>query len=273
MAHQSWPRRVQGEGAVQPFYEQSVSLFVMEPLSWTGPGAGRIITHVMDEELEVYRLLAYLQRVDAHYRDHKLYPVLEELGLRIGQLRTLQERASELEARLGGELVGLDLARMELLRRKPAGPAEWAQVQRSVERALAALVEAHGRGHELRQELGGHVHMAPVGVVPLDVREGWLLLRQRNEALAYAYVLPLVREVPPPDRYRYVRTRYFATWTLSLSTTYEHIKAELARVGPMPNPATFVFESDITLPRIETFLPLAKRITYEVVSAAAGTGA
>jgi len=65
-----------------------------------------------------------------------------------------------------------------------------------------------------------------------------------------------------------VRTRYFDTWTLSLTRTYGHIKAELARCGPLPNPALFAFEADITLPRIETFLPLAKRITYEMVSAA-----
>jgi hypothetical protein len=91
--------------------------------------------------------------------------------------------------------------------------------------------------------------------------------------MVYAYALPLVREVPPPDRYRFVRTRYVATWTFGLATTYEHIKAELVRSGPLPNPATFAFESDITLPRIETFLPLVKRITYEVVFSAPDRGA
>lgn len=241
----------------------------MEPLGWTGPAADRIIAPALDDELEEYRLLAYMQRVDSHYREHRLYPLLDDLDRRIVQLRDLQERAGGLKAYLWGELAGLDLARMELVRRAPAETAAWDQVERSIERTLPPLLAARGRGQELRGELEGRIHMAPVGVVPLEVREGWLLLRHGREALAYAYTLPLVREVPPPDQYRFVRTRYFATWTLGLSTTYGHIKAELARTGPMPNPATFAFESDITLPRIETFLPLAKRITYELVSAAA----
>lgn len=240
----------------------------MEPLSWTGPAADRIIAPTLDEELEEYRLLAYLQRLDLHYREHKLYPMLDELGRRIDQLLDLQERAEQLRSRMVGELAGLDLVRMELVRRPPAETGAWDRVKRSIGRMLPPLLDARERGRELRGELEGHVRMAPVGVVPLDVREGWLLLRQGREALVYAYTLPLVREVPPPDEYRFVRTRYHATWTLSLSTTYEQIKAELVRTGPMPNPATFAFETDITLPRIETFLPLAKRVTYELVSSA-----
>ena len=39
----------------------------MEPLSWSGAPADRILTTALDEELEEYRLLAYLQRVEAQY--------------------------------------------------------------------------------------------------------------------------------------------------------------------------------------------------------------
>ena len=241
----------------------------MEPLSWTGPRDGRIITSTLDEELEEYRLLAYLQRVDSQYREHKLYPWLDELFRRIGQLRGLAKEAGELGARMAPEVIGLDLVRHELVRRPLATDAPWTQVQQALERTLPALITARERGEELREEFHGRIHVEPVGIVPLDAREGWLLLRERNAALIYAYSLPLVREVDPPDSHRHVRTRYFATWTLSLSNTYEHIKTRLARTGPLPNPATFAFETDIGLPRIETFLPLAKRITYELVGGSA----
>jgi hypothetical protein len=32
-----------------------------------------------------------------------------------------------------------------------------------------------------------------------------------------------------------------------------------------PNPAVFAFVSDITLPRVETYMPLAKRWVYELI--------
>lgn len=238
----------------------------MEPLHWTGPPPRTFIATTWDEELEHYRLLAYLQRVDSSYRDHKLYPWLDELVLRVGQLAQLRQRVNQLRDRLSGDVVGLDLAGKRLLRRAPEVPMYWSLVERSIESALPALVEARERGEVLRKELSGHIHVESVGVVPLDLHEGWLLLRQHDRALAYAYVLPIVREPDPPHKHRHLRTHYHATWKLDLGTTYEHIKAELVRSGPLPNPATFAFETDISLPRIETFLPLAKQITYELVS-------
>lgn len=242
----------------------------MEPLSWTGPSDGRIIAATLDEELEEYRLLAYLQRLDNQYRQRKLYPWLDELALRIGQLRALARKAGELGDRLPCEVLGLDWAKQELLRRPLADPGPWAAVEQALGRALPSLVTARERGEELREELNGRIRAEAVGIVPLDAREGWLLLRERDQARIYAYALPLVREVDPPGDHRHVRTRYFATWSLGLSSTYAHIKDRLARTGPLPNPATFAFETDISLPRIETFLPLAKRITYELVRGAAG---
>ncbi len=238
----------------------------MEPLSWSGAPADRILTTAMDEELEQYRLLAYLQRVEAQYREHKLYPWLDELKLRIGQLRHVHDRAIELETHMPGEIIGLDLSRGALLRKPMVDQRSWTLVLRSLERTLPPLLTAMERGRELRDELHARIRSETVGVVPLGAREGWLILRQHNEALVYSYSLPIVQEVQPPDLHRHVRTHYFATWTVGLSCTYEHIKAELVRHGPMPNPATFVFEADISLPRIETFLPLAKRIAYELVS-------
>ena len=253
----------------QPFYEHRVTLATMEPLNWSGPPAERIITAAVDDELAEYRLLAYLQRVDSHYRENKLYPDLDELRMRTAQLRQLANRADELCARMPREMVGLDLVRGEILRQPVAEPGAWDLVRRSLDRALPPLNAAMERGSELREALHGRIRFEPVGVVPLGVREGWLLLRERNMALVYSYVLPIVRELVPGEHHRRVSTKYYSTWCVSLSNTYEHIKAELVRKGPMPNPATFVFESDISLPRIETFLPLAKQMAYELVLGAA----
>lgn len=238
----------------------------MEPLSWSGLPAERILTGTLDAEQEEYRLLAYLQRVDGFYRELKLYPCLDDLEARVARLRELAGRTQELGSGFPGELTGMDLKRQELVR-IPVEQHGLDAVLRLLERALPKLHSAMERGGELREELNRTIRFGPVGVLPLDAREGWLLLRQRNEAMVYAYTLPLVRKPAPAGPHGQVRTHYFATCTVGLGTHYGHIKAELVRTGPFPNPATFVFESDLSLPRIETFLPLAKRIAYELVSA------
>lgn len=236
-------------------------------MNWDAIAPGGLLLATLDEELEHYRLLAYVQRVDALYQERKLFPCLEELGLRIGQLEHLVERMRGYGAVLQGELAGVDLRQGKLVR-KPMPEQAWYGVMRSLGKSLPLLRSALDRGDELRGELNRSIRYGAVGVVPLRVSEGWLLLRQRNQALAYAYSVPAVRNIGPGDPYRQVRTRYHATWTISFSNTYRQIKEELARGGPWPNPAVFAFESDLSLPRIETFLPLAKQIAYELVAGA-----
>jgi hypothetical protein len=254
---------------MQPFYEHHVLPDAMETLSWSGPAWDRIRLTALDEELDEYRLLAYLQRVDAHYREHKLYPYLDELHLRIGQLTELRKRTEALEAGIVGDLTGLDLRRMELLR-KPVDRPQLQEVRLSIGRALRELRRSMEKGSELREELNEGIHYAPIGVLPLGTREGWLLLRQGNKAWAYSYAIPLVHGGTASAGHARMRTHFCTSWTLGIGRSYEQIKAELIRLGPLPNPATFVFESDATLPRIETFMPLAKQLVYEFI---AGTAA
>ena len=235
----------------------------MEPLGWSGPDTTGILAPVLDAELEEYLLLAYMQRVEAQIRDRKLYPWLTEVGKRASQLTELRRRAGELGSSLSGELVGLDLPRAQLLRAGPdLGPMP--EVLASVDRALPELRSALERGNGLREEYRSAISCEPVGLLPIAAQEGWLLLRQGKEAVAYAYEIPRVQAAQVAGAgHVNVRTRYCATFTVGLGYGYWQIKAELVRTGPLPNPAVFVFEASLELPRIETFLPLAKRMAYE----------
>ncbi len=237
----------------------------METLNWSGPVWDCVRSSTLDDELDEYRLMAYLQRIDAHYKERKLYPYLDELRIRVGQLTELRKRAEILEAGMAGEILGLDLRRNEVLR-LPADRSQLMEVHASMDRALRELRRSMDLGGELRDELNHGIRCSPIGILPIGTREGWILLRQGNEAWAYSYALPLVRNVDPELVHGQLRTRYFSTWNLGLGRTYEQIKAELVRIGPFPNPATFVFESDISLPRIETFMPLAKQLVYGFVA-------
>lgn len=235
----------------------------MEPLGWSGPEASGILTPVLDAELEEYRLLAYMQRVEAQFNARKLYPWLEEVRDRTVQLHELRRRTAEMDLLMPGKLIGIDVARSRLLREQPA-TGRLMDVRLSVDRALQELGTALQRGMDLRQEWHAMIRCEPVGLLPIDTQEGWLLLRQGKEALVYAYSLPLVRGKDETVlAHRSIRTKYTCTVSVGLGHGYGRIKADLVRSGPLPNPAVFVFESTIALPRIETFLPLAKQIAYE----------
>jgi hypothetical protein len=239
----------------------------MEALSWSGPGADRIVSMAFDEELDQYRLLAYLQRVDGCYRERKLYPYLDELRIRVAQLMGLRERKAELQAALPREVTGVDLEHHEIKRAGVNEDEVVRAIDSMLERGMSGMQHMLDLGMTLRDELVGRIRFAPVGIMPLSTREGYLFLRQGREASAYLYALPLLRESEAPLQYRSVRTRYVTTFTVGLSCSYEQMKAELVKHSvDLPNPATFVFESDISLPRMETFMPLAKQLIYEVIA-------
>ena len=82
----------------------------------------------------------------------------------------------------------------------------------------------------------------------------------------YSYAVPLVQGAGSC----LCVTHYITTSTIGLARHYEQIKAELVRRSPeLPNPATFAFETDIALPRIETYLPIAKQLVLDHVRKAA----
>ncbi len=223
-----------------------------------------ILAPGLDLELKQYVLLGYLQRVQAQFGQHKLYPHLDELRGHLERLRALRQQRADLASLLDREVIGMDIERAEVIRARHDEHALLRVIDEVQAFAIPELRTLMGEGNDLRQELSAHIHFSPVGLLPLHAREGYLLLRQGREARVYAYHVPLVRYTAVPEPRYPLRTNYLATFPIGLTHTYEQIKSELVRsFRELPNPATFVFETDIALPHIETFMPLAKQLVVE----------
>lgn len=214
----------------------------------------------IDLELKQYVLLGYLRRVKGHFAAKKLYPYLEQVHEHMTELRSLQRSKELWTSRLSGDVVAFDLSSGTLVRERPAETDLMRVIDDVVEFAIPGLERTHQQGLALREELGKHVHTKPVGVLPMHTAEGWLLLRSGGEARIYTYTLALVQETRAEHAHRNIITHFVHTCAVGLSHTYEHIKRDLIRAFPkLPNPATFVAESEVEMPCLETYLPLAKR--------------
>ena len=214
-----------------------------------------------DLELKQYILLGYLQRVQVRFKERKLYPYLSDLYTQTEELLQLQRSKEALARDLHGPLLGFDPNTGKAKHAKPEDTEPLRVVDEVIGFALPKLQRILAAGHDLRQTITQHIHLAPVGVMPLYTAEGWLLLRGGSQAHVYTYTIPMVVGEQAAEDHRNVFTRYVATYPVSISSTYEGIKSGLIRNFPhMPNPATFAVESDVDAPRIETLLPLAKRL-------------
>ena len=234
-----------------------------------------IVAPAIDLELKQYVLLGYLQRVQERFREHKLYPYLHQLRDHLDELVELKRIKGELEAGTTRELLGVDpeggvLQYAPLL--APEGPL--AVINEVIGFALPELQSHWARGEALRRRLAERIHFSPVGLMPLDARDGYLFLRQGSEMRVYVYGTTLYPDTADERHYRRMHTRYVTTCSVGLLSPYERVKAELVRYRPeLPNPAVFCFESEVDLPRIETFMPLAKQLVYHYIQHEFSNGA
>ena len=233
----------------------------------TGLSRDWMLRSGIDLELKQYTLLAYLQRVERQFQERKLYPHLIDLRTHVDELLRLRRTKDELARSMPGELLGFDPRSGAPVRERPADDQWLAVVDDVIDFAVPGLRRMLNEGSGLRQEIAGRIHFAPVGLWPLSMQEGWLLLRTGSEARVYGYAMPRLLDRSEEQLTRYPLTRYVTSYTLGFACTYEHIKADLiGKHLALPNPATFVFETDLTLPHIETFMPLAKQLVYEHIA-------
>ncbi|MBL7958037.1 MAG: hypothetical protein JNM49_08755 [Flavobacteriales bacterium] len=222
----------------------------------------------LDAELKRYQLLAYIQHVEASFASLKLYPHISDLDNRVSGLERLRADMGRMQQALGSTIRGFDPATGQVLR-EPLATDPWlAIVEEVIDTGLPALRSALAEGRALLDEVGSSIKFGAVGLLPLTLNAGWLLLRQGRQACAYTFELPAVSSSTSSDARAQVRTRYVTTFTMGIALTFERIKGELVCSHPeLPNPAVFAFETELGLPRIETYMPVAKRLLYEVINA------
>lgn len=223
---------------------------------------------VFDVELKEYLLLAYLQRVEERFSELKLYPALDDLRSHLEDLYALKDEKLVWERLLGSDLVGLDTENWELKYDRPKLKEETVLevITDIVDMAIPQMEKRWESGQELKEELLEHISITPVGLVPLNTNEGYLLLRTWSETKVYTFSMHLFLEENDEDQYRSLVTKYLHTFLNTPSNTPERIKSQLLRANPkFPNPATFLFRADTAIPHIESFMPLAKQLTFNYI--------
>ena len=221
-----------------------------------------------DLELKRYLLLGYLKRVQEHFGQCKLYPYLQDLRERHAELVALRRSKDDMQWALQGALIGFDPETGAPIHERLKDEVPLKVIDDILDLAIPKLERSLTRGVQLHQQHAQQIQFVPIGVQPLDLRTGWLMMRTLEEVRVYAYTIPWVQATTSWDGQLAVRTNYVSTFPLGLSCSYEHIRSELLRGHHhLPLAATFALECPVPLPCMETFIPLAKQRVYEVFTA------
>ncbi|MEO7962233.1 MAG: hypothetical protein ABIR19_11835 [Ginsengibacter sp.] len=215
----------------------------------------------IDFELKKYTLLAYLQHVNSYFNQNKLYPQLADVIFHYNNIVAFRENRRFLQEHFPKQLTEVNIKKLQLEYEKIIEDNELMNELEEIVRFSAQKIKTTIKdGTEIYEFVESKLNIEPVGLIPLDVNEGYLLINDGrfNTTVAYQYQLSIYEK--HYEEYRGLRTSYIQNWRRSVSNCVENIKAELIRNRKeLPNPAVYNIETSLAYPMEETLLPIAKR--------------
>lgn len=224
----------------------------------------------IDFELKKYTLLAYLQEVNKHFGENKLYPQLADIIFHYNNLVAFRENKKYLQEQFPKKLTMIQMEKLQMLYEQMIEDDELMQQLEEIINYSAGLIKKTiTNGTEIYEFVENKLNIFPIGIVPLDINEGYFFLSQGSrQTRVYQYSLSIFQK--QDEKYRSIKTEYIDQWDRSIVNTFENIKAELIRKKrDFSNPAVYCIETGLTYPVDETLLPVAKRSLVRYISSAA----
>lgn len=222
----------------------------------------------IDFELKKYTLLAYLQEINKNFNENKLYPQLADVIFHYHNIVAFRENKKYLQEHFPKKLTGLQLEKLQLLYEQMIADNELMQeLEDIINYSAGKMKKTISDGTQIYEFVEEKISIAPVGIIPLDIHEGYFFLSsgEINSTGVYHYRLSIFEK--HDEKYRSIKTVFVDKWQRGISSTYEHIKSELIRHRrDLPNPAVYSIETDLKFPVDETLLPIAKRSLVKFIS-------
>lgn len=222
----------------------------------------------IDFELKKYTLLSYLQEIHRHFNETRLYPQLADVIFHYNNLVALKDNKQSLQQRFPKRLNGVNLERLQLLYEQIVGDDEMMkELEDIIQYAIRKMDHTIRDGTEIFEFVEGSMQISPVGLIPLDLKEGYMLLcdGRYRDTLVYEYRVTIFER--HDEQYRGIHLHHVEDYPQDLSHTAEHIKTLLIRQrNQLPNPAVYRVETNLVAPVAETLLPVAKRLLVKYLA-------
>lgn len=222
----------------------------------------------IDFELKKYTVLAYLQEVNRFFNENKLYPQLADVIFHYNNLLSFRHNKAFLKEHFPKRLTEIKLQKLQMVYEQMIEDDElMKEMEEIVQYGLDKMKGTISNGTEIYNFIEEKLNISPVGIMPLQTNEGYMLLHAggRKEVNIYQYNITIFEK--HNETYRGINTIYIDSKQKSFINTYEQIKADLIRhKTDLPNPAVYSIESNLSYPIDETLLPVAKRSLVKYIS-------
>jgi hypothetical protein len=127
----------------------------------------------IDFELKKYTLLAYLQDINQHFTQSRLYPQLSDIIFHYNNLVAFRDNKQFLQQQFPKRLTAVNIQKLELLYEQLIADDElMEELESIIHYSLPQLNSTIKEGTEIYEYVAEHLSIFPVGLVPLETTEG-----------------------------------------------------------------------------------------------------
>ena len=141
----------------------------------------------IDFESKKYTILAYLQRVNSHFKENKLYPELSDIIFHYNNIISFKNNKKYLQQQFPKRLTGVQIQKLEMLYEELISDNElMAELEDITYYAMKNMKKTIDIGANIYEEVEKKMYIEPIGLLPLDNREGYFFLAHMRVASTFS---------------------------------------------------------------------------------------
>src|SRR5688572_11317006 len=136
----------------------------------------------IDFELKKYTLLAYLQEINKYFTESRLYPQLSDVIFHYNNLVAFRENKKFLQDHFPKKLTGMQMEKLQFLYEQMIEDDElMKELEDIIHFSESRMKKTISSGVEIYEFVEGKINIAPVGIIPLDIQEGYFFLNTTSQ--------------------------------------------------------------------------------------------
>ena len=221
-------------------------------------------TSETDLEINQYRILGGIREVCGNFDKKKIYPSLAGLIELKQSLDKIKDERNNLNEKFPKQIKGFDIDAKKIIYESTGNFNHTNNIEEIfnlIDWALPYIVDAIDEGIVLFDFVDDNIKLEQVGILPMYKDEGYFMVTDNAafELQVHRYESTLFSS--GKEKYRSLKTEFVKSERqVIIKRSPESIKHELIKERKdLPNPATFLFDSDLDFPFMETIFPVVKR--------------
>ena len=215
-----------------------------------------------DFEQSQYRILGALKQLRGEFAHNKVYPTLADLIEFHTTLKQVSASGRGIRDHLPRRIQRIDVDNKRIIYEPiEINAVDMEAIAELIDWALPHIQRTIDEGRTIYHFVDDNLRVEEVGLVPSRVEEGYILLPEIRRGLLHVLRYEVTIFTSSDERFRNLKTTAVRSMPLeTIGMTPTALKLDLiAENRDLPNPATYLFATDIDFPFAETILPIAKR--------------